>query len=103
MGVNAQDVGVVGFTVPATPTFNLPANGQLDLTIVNKNFGTVDLVAGNSISIKITIDGTSVGTANIPLSEDETIAVDELIGISFKPIDLTALPAGTYDFCVATT
>lgn len=102
MGVNAQDVGVTGFTSPATASFNLPANGQLDLTIILKNFGTVDLVAGNTINLEISLNGTTYGTSAIPLSGTETIPVDESIGISFDPIDLSAVPAGTYQFCVAT-
>jgi hypothetical protein len=101
-GIKAQDVGVIGFTAPATASFNLPANGQLDMTIIIKNFGTVDLIAGHTINLDITLNGAPAGNTSIPLTGNETIPVDQTADISFKPIDLSVLPAGTYQFCVKT-
>lgn len=102
MGVNAQDVGVTGFQTPATPSYNLPANGQLSVTAILKNFGPASLVEGNTVTIAVTIEGQDAGGGDLDIPAGMTVAVDEMVQVPFKPIDLSTLPAGTYQFCVAT-
>lgn len=102
MGVNAQDVGVIGFQTPSTPTYNLPANGQLNVTAILKNFGSASLVEGNTVTIAVTIEGQDAGGGDLTIPAGMTVAADEMVQIPFKPIDLSTLPAGTYQFCVAT-
>lgn len=102
MGVNAQDVGVTGFQVPSTPTYNLPANGQLNVTAILKNFGPASLIEGVTVTIAVSIDGEDAGGGEIAIPAGMTVAADEMVTIPFKPVDLSDLPAGTYEFCVGT-
>ncbi len=102
IGVKAQDVGVTGFLVPATPTYTLPANGQLEVTAILKNFGPAALTGGATVTVAVTIGGEPAGGGDLPIPTGMTVAVDQQVQIPFQTIDLSTLPVGSYDFCVAT-
>ncbi len=102
LGVKAQDVGITGFAVPSTPSYTLPANGQLNVTALFTNVGPASLVENNTVTIKVTIDAQDAGGGTVTIPAGLTITAGQTMQLPFEPVDLSTLPGGTYQFCVAT-
>ncbi len=101
VGVKAQDVGVSDILTPAGDT-TIAVGSSLPLTVVLTNYGPASVVEGTTVTMAMYIDGTNAGGGTVTVPAGMTIAANESVMMPFNPIDLSTLPAGTYEFCVGT-
>lgn len=101
VGVKAQDVGVSDILTPAGDT-TIAVGSSLPLTVVLTNYGPASVVEGTTVTMAMYIDGTNAGGGTVTVPAGMTIAATESVMMPFNPIDLSTLPAGTYEFCVGT-